>query len=99
VVPGRVDPRAFGLPLASLEDLRGGDASRNAQIARAVLAGERGAARDVVLLNAAAALVVAEAAADLAAALARAAASVDSGAAGERLEALVRASRAAARAG
>jgi anthranilate phosphoribosyltransferase len=54
----RLDPRsAFGLPAASLEDLRGTDAAYNAAVARRVLGGEAGPIRDVVLLNAAAALV------------------------------------------
>src|ERR1700677_4363274 len=45
-------PAALGLPPASLADLRGGDATHNAAVARAVLAGERGPVRDIVLLNA-----------------------------------------------
>ena len=52
----RFDPQALGVPRASLADLRGGDAGRNASVARQVLAGEPSAARDAVLLNAAAAL-------------------------------------------
>jgi anthranilate phosphoribosyltransferase len=80
------------LPLARLEELRGGDAAANAAIVRGVLAGERGPARDVVLLNAAAALCVAghPEAADLEAGLHVAARSIDSGAARDRLEAWVR---------
>ena len=96
LVPGRVDPEALGLPLAAPEALRGGDAARSAAIARAVLAGERGPERDIVLLNAAAALLVADAAESLAQGLRLAAQSVDSGAARARLEALVRAGRRAA---
>jgi anthranilate phosphoribosyltransferase len=95
VVPGRVDPEALGIPRAAPEALRGGDAARSAEIARAVLAGEKGPARDIVLLNAAAALFVAEAAGSLAEGLALAARSVDEGAARGRLEALAEASRAA----
>lgn len=54
----RLDPcAAFGLPPATLGDLRGTDATYNALVARRVLAGERGPIRDSVLLNAAAALV------------------------------------------
>jgi anthranilate phosphoribosyltransferase len=61
VTAGRVeetslDPRDLGLSLSALEDLRGGDARRNAAVARAVLGGERGAVREAVVLNAAAAL-------------------------------------------
>ena len=49
-------PSSLGLPEASVADLRGGDAAHNAAVARAVLAGEPGPVRDIVLLNAAAAL-------------------------------------------
>jgi len=96
---GRVDPRSLGIPLAAPEALRGGDAARSAAIARAVLAGEAGPARDIVLLNAAAALLVAEAAASLEEGLGLAARSVDSGAALGRLEALAEAGRRAAAGG
>jgi anthranilate phosphoribosyltransferase len=54
------DPASAGLPRASLSDLRGGDAAHNAGVVRAVLSGERGPVRDIVLLNAAAALAVSE---------------------------------------
>jgi len=96
VVAGRVDPRELGLPRATPEELRGGDAQRNAEIARAVLAGEKGAPRDLVLLNAAAALFVAEAAPSLERGLELAARSVDSGAAAARLKALAAATKRAA---
>jgi anthranilate phosphoribosyltransferase len=56
----RFDPLSIGLPRASLDDLRGGDAAHNAGVVRAVLSGERGPVRDIVLLNAAAALAAAE---------------------------------------
>jgi anthranilate phosphoribosyltransferase len=56
VAQAEFHPSALGLPPASLADLRGGDAARNAEVARAVLAGEKGPVRDIVLLNAAAAL-------------------------------------------
>ena len=64
VVDGEVaecslDPVGLGLPRAPLSDLRGGDASYNADVARRVLAGDIGPVRDAVLLNAAAALVAA----------------------------------------
>ncbi len=87
-----IDARAHGLPAAANGQLRGGDAARNAEILRAVLGGERGPCRDIALLNAAAALWVAEGAADLEEGLALAARSVDSGAAREKLDLLVRAS-------
>lgn len=60
VSPAAFDPVALGLPRASLSDLRGGDAAHNAGVVRAVLSGERGPVRDIVLLNAAAALAAAE---------------------------------------
>ena len=54
------DPASLGLPRASLDDLRGGNPARNAAVARAVLAGQAGPVRDIVLLNAAAAIAAAE---------------------------------------
>jgi anthranilate phosphoribosyltransferase len=86
-----IDPEAFGIETASPGALAGGDAVENAQIARAILAGESGPRRDIVVLNAAAALFVAEAAADLGGGIELARKSIDSGAARERLEDLVRA--------
>lgn len=76
-----VEPRDFGLDVAPLASLTGGDADANARIARAVLGGETGGPRTAVLLAAAAALVVAEVETDLRAAAARGAAAIDSGAA------------------
>jgi anthranilate phosphoribosyltransferase len=92
----RVEPLELGIERARPEDLRGGDAARNAEIVRAVLAGERGARREIVALNAAAALWVAGAADGLAAGLALARRSLDSGAAARKLEQLRTASRSAA---
>lgn len=87
-----ITPREFGLEPIDPEGLRGGDASKNAAIARSVLAGERGAPRTAVLLNAAAALsAVHDVAPDEAAA--RAAEAIDSGEASALLERFVRASR------
>jgi anthranilate phosphoribosyltransferase len=91
-----IDPEAFGLPLARAEDLRGGAADENAEILRAVLAGEQGARRDIVALNAAAALWAAGEVDGLAAGLERARKSLDSGAARDRLDALVQATQEAA---
>lgn len=54
------DPLSAGLPRATLDDLRGGDAACNAGAARALLSGETGPVRDIVLLNAAAAITVSE---------------------------------------
>jgi anthranilate phosphoribosyltransferase len=91
----RIEPGALGIARASLEDLRGGDAAENAAIVRAVLAGEPGPRRDIVLLNAAAALWVAGAAQGLAEGLALARRSLEQGAAREKLDQLVAASRSA----
>ena len=66
-------PEQAGLPRARREDLRGGDATTNADALRALLDGVRGPYRDIVLLNSAAALIVAGRADDLAAGVARAA--------------------------
>ena len=89
-----VAPEEFGLQRASLEDISGGDAMENAALIRAVLGGQKSARRDVVLLNAAAALVVAGKADHLQQAITLAAQSLDSGEAAKRLEALVRFTRA-----
>ena len=84
-----VRPEDFGLPRAAIGDLRGGDRQQNAQIIRDVLGGQPGARRDIVLMNAAAALVAGARAAELKEGVALAAQSIDSGAARERLERLV----------
>ena len=83
---GHLDPATLGLARAGLDDLRGGDASEGAGIVRSVLGGELGPRRDVVLLNAGAALEVAGRAASLQDGIQVAAESIDSGAAGETLE-------------
>ena len=84
-----VSPEDAGLPVANPEDLKGGDAGTNAAALRAVLAGESGAYRDVVLYNAAAALVVADKASDLAAGVEMAADAVDSGKAQASLDRMI----------
>lgn len=81
-----VSPGDFGLPEVPIEALGGGDAPQNADIIRGVLAGQRGAARVAVLLNAAAALLVCGLADDPKAAAERAAEAIDSGAATKTLE-------------
>lgn len=81
-----IEPEDFGLPRASLEDIRGGDADKNAQIVLGVLEGEKGARRDMVLLNAAAALVAAGRAADFPEGITQAGEAIDSGRALEKLE-------------
>ncbi|MHB8763735.1 MAG: anthranilate phosphoribosyltransferase [Deferrisomatales bacterium] len=88
-----VTPEDLGLARADPAELRGGDARENAAIIRAVLAGEPGARRDVVLLNAAAALLAAGAVPDLAAGLQAARRGLDSGEARRRLDALAERSR------
>ena len=74
-----LDARDVGLSRVRVEDLAGGSAEENAARVEAVLGGEKGPARDVVLLNAAAALVVGGTTRDLKAGLEAAAASIDSG--------------------
>jgi anthranilate phosphoribosyltransferase len=85
-----VTPEEFGMKRGSLEDISGGDAAANAAIIREVLSGQHSPKRDVVVLNAAAALVVAGRAEHLAHAIPLAATSIDSGAAAAKLAALVR---------
>lgn len=87
-----VDPANLALAPASAEELVGGDAAVNADLLRRVLDGQRGAHRDIVLLNAAAALTVAEVSSSLEDGLEAAAASIDSSRAGEALDAFVAAS-------
>ena len=89
-----LDPRDLGLALAQPDELRGADPATNAAIARAVLGGETGAPRDVVLLNAGAALVAAGSAMAVAEGMALAAKSIDSGNATSALERLVAVSNA-----
>jgi anthranilate phosphoribosyltransferase len=89
-----VTPEDFGLRRAPLESIRGGDAKQNAEIihkvlGRSMLYRDHGAHREIVLANAAAALVVADHAADLLDGARLAAKSIDSGAARERLDAFV----------
>jgi anthranilate phosphoribosyltransferase len=85
-----LEPVRFGLKPATLEDIRGGAPEENAAISRSILAGRGSTAqREIVMLNAAAALVVAGVAVDLQAGLEKAAQVLDSGKGLERLEALV----------
>ncbi|QIX26302.1 anthranilate phosphoribosyltransferase [Nocardioides sp. JQ2195] len=86
-----LDPRELGLPLATAEDLRGGDTQHNADVIRRILAGETGPVRDAVVLNAGAALAVfdgdlGDVNAAVAAGMSRAAEAIDSGAARGTLE-------------
>jgi len=89
VLKNRWLPSDFGLPTSTLEELGGGDAETNAGLIRSLLDGEPGARRDIVIANAAAALLVAQRATDLKGAAALAAESIDSGAARRKLEQLV----------
>jgi anthranilate phosphoribosyltransferase len=93
--PLKVDPFELGLRPARLEDLRGGDPATNARLAHAVLAGDAGPHRDIVVLNAAAGLVAAGRVDDYPAGIAEAQRSIDSGAAAAALDRLVHASVAA----
>ena len=86
----RISPKNAGLPEAKPEDLSGGDATENAAHIRAVLGGQQSAFRNVVLLNAAAALLVAGKAKTLREGVALAARAIDSGNAKAVLEALVK---------
>jgi len=86
VRPTTLEPGELGLATAAPDDLRGGDAPTAAAIARSVLEGERGPRRDVVLLNAGAALEIAGRAASLAEGIELAASALDSGAAAALLE-------------
>jgi anthranilate phosphoribosyltransferase len=83
-----VHPADFGLPKASPAQLRGGDAAENAAIARRVLAGEKGAPRDIVLLNAAASLLIAERVRSMKEGIGQAAAAIDEGRAANVLDIL-----------
>jgi anthranilate phosphoribosyltransferase len=84
-----ITPEAVGLPRAALADLRGGDPAENAAALRGLLAGETGAYRDIVLLNAAAAFLVADEVETLRDGVDRAAHALDSGAARLALERLI----------
>jgi len=89
-----VHPSDFGLTKAAPESLKGGNAERNAAIIRSILAGAAGAPRDVVLLNAGAALFVAGRAGSVRDGIAQAAVAIDRGHAGAVLDAMAIASRA-----
>jgi anthranilate phosphoribosyltransferase len=84
-----VEPGELGLGEAELEEVAGGTPEQNATASRAVLAGEQGPRRDLVLLNAGAAIYVGGLAGDLAAGIGKAAESIDGGSAARLLERLV----------
>ena len=85
-----IHPSDFGLSKARPEELAGGDAAENAAIVRLVLSGARGAPRDIVLLNAGAGLFVAGRAASVKEGIAAAASAIDTGAATDTLEKMIR---------
>ena len=85
-----ITPMEFGLSPAPLAAIAGGDATENARIVREILGGEKSPRRDVVLMNAAAALVAVGKAEHLKDAVTIAAESIDSGSASQKLDALVR---------
>jgi anthranilate phosphoribosyltransferase len=84
-----VTPEEFGMECAGLEAIAGGSAPENAKIIRDLLSGKKSAKRDVVLLNAAAALVAAERADSIAEGLPLAMTALDTGAAKAKLAELV----------
>jgi anthranilate phosphoribosyltransferase len=88
-----VGPESIGVPTARVDDLLGGSPAENADLARAILGGATGPKRDVVLLNAAAALVAAGVAAEFRGGADRAARAIDSGAARKKLDDLIASSR------
>jgi anthranilate phosphoribosyltransferase len=84
-----ISPSQFGIGRASLDDIEGGDAKENAGMIMSVLKGETGARRDIVLLNAAAAIVAGNKASDIKSGIKVAAQSIDSGTALNKLVSLV----------
>jgi len=85
----QIDPENYGFTKADKEDLAGGNARENSQIIHAILNGKPGPKRDMVVLNAAAAFVTAGQESDLKNGIKRAEESIDSGAAQQKLDALV----------
>src|SRR5881628_1751735 len=84
-----VRPEDFGMPRAAIRDLLGGDREQNAEIIRAILGGDPGPRREIVLMNAAAALFAGARARDLKEGVELAARSIDTGAARGKLDQLV----------
>jgi anthranilate phosphoribosyltransferase len=83
-----IDPDEWGVPRASIEDLRGGDAFHNAALVRKLLEGERGPRRDIVVINAAYALYTAQAVDNLTQGMRMAEHAIDSKRASQKLEEL-----------
>jgi anthranilate phosphoribosyltransferase len=84
-----VEPEGLGFRIADLDEITGGTPDENAAVVRRVLAGENGPARDVVVLNAGAAIVVGDGAPDLPTGIERARGAIDSGAASAVLDRLI----------
>ena len=84
-----ITPEEYGFEKAKPEEIRGGDVKENAQIIRDILGGQRGPKRDMVLLNAGAAFVVASCDLNLAQGIEKARYAIDSGLAKEKLQSLV----------
>src|SRR5262249_55060214 len=84
-----LDPASIGIPYARISDLRVSSVDEAATALRGVLEGDEGPRREITLLNAAAALVIAGAADDLGGGVARAAAAIDSGHAAKTLQSLI----------
>ncbi|MDI6790749.1 MAG: anthranilate phosphoribosyltransferase [Thermodesulfobacteriota bacterium] len=91
-----VQPEDFGLKRATPADITGGNAAKNVQIVRSIFAGEKGACRDMVVLNAAAALAISGKVRDMSEGVRMAEELIDSGAAGKKLEEYITFSRKAA---
>ncbi|MCJ7773696.1 MAG: anthranilate phosphoribosyltransferase, partial [Desulfobacterales bacterium] len=85
-----IDPEQFFGKLADPDDLKGGDPKMNATITRSILNGDQGPKREIVVLNAAAALVTAGKSKDLREGIELAEESIDQGAAASKLEALIK---------
>jgi anthranilate phosphoribosyltransferase len=94
VIRRSLEPQDFGVAVSRPEDLAGGDAGENRDIALRILGGEAGPKRDIVLVNSAAALVASGAASGFLEGMALASRSIDSGAARARLDALIEISKA-----
>jgi anthranilate phosphoribosyltransferase len=84
-----IDPKQYGLQYANAKELQGGTAMHNAEILLAILEGEKGPKRNIVLLNSAVALVVAEKVKNIEEGLKLASEAIDSGKAKEKLEGLI----------
>jgi anthranilate phosphoribosyltransferase len=84
-----IDPTLLGVPRVSVDALRGGAPAQNAELARRVLAGDRGPHRDIITLNAGAGFLVADTVPSLEEGIQLAASLLDGGAAADALDRLV----------